>query len=240
LKTPIPWLRILVEGVVIVGSILLAFGIDAWWDRVQERALEAEALVGLDADFRRYRAEAEFLMNSVSGEKTQIDFLFSLGGRSADAIPVSRADSAFRAMINASTWDPGEGTVDALTGAGRLALIQRDELRDLLTGWETRVLEVRDGEAVIRSFVRESLVPSLSRAGVPLMRAYRSTRPERPESLVSDVGAATVYARVLSDPGIRSLMAFRYNWAESSLREYGRSIQMIDQILALISEELGA
>ena len=28
----IPWLRVCVEGVVIVGSILLAFGIDAWWN----------------------------------------------------------------------------------------------------------------------------------------------------------------------------------------------------------------
>ncbi len=38
LKPQIPWLRVFVEGVVIVGSILLAFGIDAWWDGVQERA----------------------------------------------------------------------------------------------------------------------------------------------------------------------------------------------------------
>ena len=28
----IPWLRAFVEGVVIVGSILLAFGIDACWE----------------------------------------------------------------------------------------------------------------------------------------------------------------------------------------------------------------
>ncbi len=28
----IPWRRVFVEGVVIVGSILLAFGIQAWWD----------------------------------------------------------------------------------------------------------------------------------------------------------------------------------------------------------------
>ncbi len=36
----IPWLRVFVEGVVIVGSILLAFGLQAWWDGRQERALE--------------------------------------------------------------------------------------------------------------------------------------------------------------------------------------------------------
>jgi hypothetical protein len=36
LKPSIPWLRVLIEGVVIVGSILLAFGIDAWWNERQE------------------------------------------------------------------------------------------------------------------------------------------------------------------------------------------------------------
>jgi len=32
LKPQIPWLRVFVEGVVIVGSILLALGIDAAWE----------------------------------------------------------------------------------------------------------------------------------------------------------------------------------------------------------------
>ncbi len=32
----IPWLRVFVEGVVIVGSILLAFGIEGWGDERTE------------------------------------------------------------------------------------------------------------------------------------------------------------------------------------------------------------
>ena len=47
----IPWLRVFVEGVVIVGSILLAFGIDAWWSQRGERQAEVEALHGLRDDF---------------------------------------------------------------------------------------------------------------------------------------------------------------------------------------------
>ncbi len=35
LKAQIPWLRVFVEGVVIMG-VCLAFGIDAWGDGVQE------------------------------------------------------------------------------------------------------------------------------------------------------------------------------------------------------------
>ena len=39
----VPWLRVFVEGVVIVGSILLAFGIVVWWDDVElDRELNQE------------------------------------------------------------------------------------------------------------------------------------------------------------------------------------------------------
>ena len=47
----IPWLRVFVEGVVIVVSILLAFGLQAWWDGVQEREEEQQYLRALQADF---------------------------------------------------------------------------------------------------------------------------------------------------------------------------------------------
>ena len=47
----IPWTRISVETAAIVASILLAFSIDAWWDRVQDRAEEREILSLLRAEF---------------------------------------------------------------------------------------------------------------------------------------------------------------------------------------------
>ena len=41
----------MVEGLVIVLSILLAFAIDAWWDERQERIEEGEILHGLNQEF---------------------------------------------------------------------------------------------------------------------------------------------------------------------------------------------
>lgn len=35
MTSSIPWPRVFVEGVVIVSSILLAFGIEAWWARTE-------------------------------------------------------------------------------------------------------------------------------------------------------------------------------------------------------------
>ena len=51
MKAQIPWLRVFVEGVVIVASILLAFGLQAWWEGVQEREEERATLERLAAEF---------------------------------------------------------------------------------------------------------------------------------------------------------------------------------------------
>lgn len=46
----IPWPRIFAEGFAVVVSILLAFGIQAWWDARQDREAEREALELIHAD----------------------------------------------------------------------------------------------------------------------------------------------------------------------------------------------
>ncbi len=51
MKSQIPWLRVFVEGVVIVGSILLAFGVDAAWSDRQDRARERALLTQLALDW---------------------------------------------------------------------------------------------------------------------------------------------------------------------------------------------
>ena len=53
----IPWTRLTVESIAIVGSILVAFAIDAWWEDRQERgdersylsSLRQELIQGLDS-----------------------------------------------------------------------------------------------------------------------------------------------------------------------------------------------
>ena len=42
MKPQIPWLRVLIEGVVIVGSILLALAADEWRQNLAEQSLGEE------------------------------------------------------------------------------------------------------------------------------------------------------------------------------------------------------
>ena len=83
----IPWPRILAEGVAIVVSILLAFGIQAWWEGRQEINREQRMLGALVAEFeenaevleeaqqvyRRYYSEALRLLELIGRDPPAID-----------------------------------------------------------------------------------------------------------------------------------------------------------------------
>ena len=49
MKTGIPWKRYSSEGVIIVLSILLAFGVDAWWDRLEQKGYQDELLSRIES-----------------------------------------------------------------------------------------------------------------------------------------------------------------------------------------------
>lgn len=56
----VPWKRISVEAVAIVGSILLAFAIDAWWDERQVAAAQRAQMRALLEEFKEARSQLEF------------------------------------------------------------------------------------------------------------------------------------------------------------------------------------
>ena len=55
----IPWKRLAVEAAAIVVSILLAFGIDAWWDARNDVVEEREILIGLEIEYVDLRARLD-------------------------------------------------------------------------------------------------------------------------------------------------------------------------------------
>ncbi len=85
----VPWLRVFVEGVVIVASILLAFGIEAWWDGVQDRAEEHEILLGLRVEFVDHRSKIVRIGDRWEAHNRGINQL--LAAIESKALPPSRS-----------------------------------------------------------------------------------------------------------------------------------------------------
>ncbi len=130
-----PWTQLFVEGALIVGSILLAFGIEAWWDRVQDQRLEQAYVERLVLDLRGDSAlwddGAEPLAEKQNGLNAAEAWL-----RSPDLTPSARdkflEDLTIGARFAYNLGIRAERTAfDELVSTGRLQLLSQD-LREAL------------------------------------------------------------------------------------------------------------
>jgi len=142
----VSWHRIFIEGTVIVTSILLAFGIDAWWDKRNELADEQRYLAGLKVEFTENVAAAQNVIARHELFAERVDRLVSMTNEDIMALEGDSIEEFMRAMMQYMTFEPSGGSLSSLLSAGRLSVIQDDALRDQLVEW-LRLLDDLSEEA---------------------------------------------------------------------------------------------
>jgi len=158
----ISWKRLSVEAMAIVGSILLAFAIDAWWEDRNEVELERRLLTALLVEFEN---NGELLQDARTYyEQRYMDALRILKylQQEATGLDHTEFEKSFRGLLIAHTIHLESGTHDGLLGSGELSLIRDEELRNRLAAWPSFVREWSEEQNMVFSFVRTKLVPYLS------------------------------------------------------------------------------
>jgi len=137
-ETPnIPWKRIAVEAIAIVGSILLAFAIDAWWADRQDRAEEQRIIVGLKSEFEQNLGLIEI---ELSYRNAVIDSILKIFD--ASVAPTSLEPDVLDGLIGDVTWwqniKYSRGALDSLLQSNGLSLIKNEDLRGVLASMPSR------------------------------------------------------------------------------------------------------
>lgn len=229
-------LRVVVEGAVIVGSILLAFGIDAWWEGVKDRREEILVLNALQAEFRQNLGELRSVHRIHQVYSTELDQLVTLMSSTPDGGTVQVPDSLLRPLVSFRTADPAMGTLNTLLASGRIGLIENQGLQRALAGWPAVVDDVAEDESLIRDFVHERLIAGLvEEVDVGRMLAAwgslaSSGRAER------TLGASELPLRVT--PHSRALIGQRHHLARILVGQSQGRLDAGDSILALIDRDL--
>jgi hypothetical protein len=157
----IPWLRVIVEGTVIVGSILLAFALDAWWD---DRNREAELRDQLSVVAGEMQSASEALQRALNAHDMNADLaehLTSALGQVADGSEVVVSDTLIGPLLPQVTADVTTGSLDAFIAAGGLELVEDADIRRQLLDWPTRVQDLLDDETYLRNFAAADLASYL-------------------------------------------------------------------------------
>lgn len=239
-------LRLLVQVVILVLSILLAFAIDAWWDVHREKSRERELLLELRDDFRATRPglESRVTLARRMAEGTG-GFLDLLG---ADAAPdvVTVPHAAIFATLGGPTFEPATNALDAAVASGEIALLTDGELRAELATWRRLLRDANEDELEVRRITNEQIVPLLSQSlnlrpyfegllawsgGDPYFSGRRVA--------VESAGVADGGAPVSASTELASALAMRRFYVEFSAADLQDLLDSVDRCIALIEDQLG-
>ena len=141
----IQWKRLTVEAAAIVGSILLAFAIDAWWADRQDRAEEQRIFLGLKSEFEQNLGLIEI---ELSYRDAVIDSILKIFD--AAVAPSSLDPEVLDDLIGDVTWwqniEYSRGATDGLLQSGRLSLIRNEDLRVVLASMPSRYADTTAAE----------------------------------------------------------------------------------------------
>jgi hypothetical protein len=140
---------LIAEAVVIVASILVAFGLDAAWDYRNERKSESELIAALTREFRANRQVLEETMAGVRQGRTRIEAVAGMTRSEIGALPNDSAWTYLQALWRPVTVELSSGVLTSALSSGTLALIQDDGLRESVSGWQGRTDDIRERATVV-------------------------------------------------------------------------------------------
>ncbi len=158
----IPWPRILAEGAAIVVSILLAFAIDAWWDKRQDRAEERTILEAMVAEIDGNLAVIEDQLAFRADQQAAIQQLFDASDGEIELSP-DEIDRLVGALTFWARSNHNTGVIDSLIGGSGLTIISEPGLRAQLTHLQSMYRWADDMERSEEEFTRQQLDPFLMR-----------------------------------------------------------------------------
>ena len=122
----------------IVGSILLAFGIEAWWANRQERQDEAILLADLTEEFRDNRVRLENVTNRNRTRVERLGILIREAGPEAEGLHSDSLNTLARSVLTNPNFGAETGVMERTMSGNGLSLLRDRDLRGDLAGFWSR------------------------------------------------------------------------------------------------------
>ena len=142
LEKNIPWLRVFIEAVAIVGSILLAFSIDAWWADRQEAVEGGRLADALASEIAENLVDLDraITVTTESIEKAR-NVLNIIAGNEPVAIKRSGLAEIGNIFVMRG-WYLTDNVYQQSVASGKLLLIKDEKLRFLLADYHSLLADL--------------------------------------------------------------------------------------------------
>jgi hypothetical protein len=224
-----------VEGAAIVVSILMAFGIDAAWDRHVERREEAEILSDLSSEVRRNLRALDGTMASHQRVIDATADLVAVPGSELRGMPAAELRPFFYALMSRVSFTPVDGTLESALSSGKLIRIQNDSIRNGMVTWRGLVRDTEEEVVELRQATRE-LVEYTRGKGILSVGQQYVDRGIGDVLLAEGLEPGDVLADLTQDPAFIDLVL----WEADGHWEYLNELSRLRDLLSGINDELSA
>lgn len=160
------WKRLVIEGPIIIISILLAFAIDAWWEDRQQRSSAIEQLqrvaTELEANAQYVNTKIKTLEGAVAGSAAIMNWM----GPEPDEAPRPLFDEYWTDTLSIGFFELQRSATSDILARGQLVNEGMDELRTSLLDWSARANGLEQQYDMLR--VEHSKMMDEVRATVPM------------------------------------------------------------------------
>jgi hypothetical protein len=231
----IPWRRVVVEGVVIVASILLAFGIDAWWAEQTERRAEREDLVRIRDELVADRGRLEDFANSqAQSAAASLAVLELIADLPTTTGTIESSDSLLALLLRAPTFESQTPALDGLLESGRVSIVRDADVRAAIARYRRSLSNASGRQDEAGDFVDQHLFPDLIHRG------------SVGDLLLNSRGAVRLAAidpaamrRIRVDDVFTALVSQRYVTAAHTRVNMNGVVRALDELVAAIEASLG-
>lgn len=156
------WKKYIYDSIVIIGSILIAFAIDAWWSNRSDLKQKEALLINLKQDFEESKEQLEQLkINHYRIEKNLETLLLWSEKESLSEENIIQFDSILGVVWWRQVYDPQMGTLESIISTGRFDIIGNKKLLSELTKWVTLVKQLNKDEAASVEHMYNNIYPYL-------------------------------------------------------------------------------
>lgn len=233
--------KLMLEGVVVVASILIAFALDAWWDdrQLQQETAEDLAIVQFElAENIRLVQVTMDIMNQVVEANTAL--IAKLMAQPDSAMVEIEDTTLFWGLFSNPTFDPSLGGTDAWIGAGRLGGLGSPALRQRLASVRGKVEDVVEEQRIAREIAVHEIYPLIKDEIGDIEKVQKlfsdGLHARQRTSIQVVSGSGTI--PVPNSSALRFLLRARMVWYEASIYETGDFQSELEEIQSLLQEEM--
>lgn len=228
----VPWLRIGAESIAIIGSILLAFAIDASWDSHVERAEEQVYLAALQVQFEQSLDQLQSHVVALENAREATRLILSINEADLQAIEWEDFAKLLRESIALQRINLPSGALEALVSSGDLRILTDRELAARLANWSSLIAEGYENATLLIENRENHLHPLLAEHRINALQFAPQLADFPPSRFQPSL--ETLYA----DPRLDSILAVRAAQIGGSLNRHRTLASEAATILASIQRNI--